>query len=202
MPCEPGYEYIYRKMTGDVPPLISKRFLSFEQFLQFVASENDLSSCNPHWRRQVDLLFYSILPYTHIGQIEELDKTADLLQNHLRFPERLRLTSSNSSGKTDMALSEDLAERIYQLYVSDFIAFGYDKESWRTRHAEATTESGNPDARMMDEIVERNLVISHLYKEYAEIEWRYRAAYRFSLARLRDSLRRILGRTSDSKRTP
>ncbi len=191
MPCEPGYEYVYRDVMGDVPALNRKRLLSFEQFLRFVEDREDLTRCNAHWRRQVDLLVPSALRYTHVGKVEELDKTAEILRRHLHLTDPLEFARTNRSATAEIAPSDALAERIYRLYAADFQVFGYDKDSWRAASRPRVADSGTADARLMDEIVERNLVISQLHEECTLIEGRRRRAYRFSLARLHDGLGRI-----------
>jgi hypothetical protein len=191
MLCEPGYEYVYRAVMGDIPPVRAKRVLRFQQFLDYVESEPDLSSCNPHWRRQVDLLLCSAIPYSHIGKMEQLSETLSLIERHLRPAKPLRLANSNSTGGGYGPMDEAAAERIYRLYLADFEAFGYEKDSWRDITWSEVDHEVVPQARFMDEIIERNLVISYLYEQYTEMESRHRAAYRFSLARAFNVLRQV-----------
>lgn len=184
--CEPGYEYIYRKMTGNEPSLREKETLTFEQFLEFVESE-DVATCNPHWRRQTDLLLYPAIPFTHLGKIERLRETFELIEKHADPGKSLPARTSNSTRVGYANLTEALAVRIYKLYAADFEAFGYNKDSWRALNE---SEHGNrtvPETHFVDEVIERNLVLSHLYEQYAQLQSRYRTSYRFSLTRIQDT---------------
>jgi hypothetical protein len=191
MLCEPGYEHIYRTLMGDMPSLHSKKILAFEQFLQFLETEPDLRSCNGHWRRQVDLLLYPAIPYTHIGKLEHLPMTMDLIGKHLGPAKPLRVGRSNSTGGGCDRIDAATAARIYALYAEDFEAFDYERESWQSISDSRDDPGLIPESRFIDEIIERNLMISYLYEQYAEVESRYRDCYRLSLARVRDRLSRF-----------
>jgi hypothetical protein len=192
MLCEPGYEHIYRKLTGDMPSLGSKKILAFPQFLRFIENEPDLRSCNAHWRRQVELLLYPAIPYTHIGKLEQLPMTLDLIERHLGATKPLRVGRSNSTGGGGRdPMDAATAARIYALYAEDFEAFGYDRGSWQNLSDSHDDPALVPENRFIDEIIERNLIISHLYEQYAEVESRYRDCYRLSLARVRNRLSRV-----------
>jgi hypothetical protein len=192
MLCEPGYEYIYHQLMGDMPSLYSKKILAFEQFLQFIEHGPDLGSCNPHWRRQVDLLLYPAIPYTHIGKLEQLPMTMDLIGKHLGAAKPLRVGRSNSTGGGGRdPIDAATAARIYALYAQDFEAFDYDRESWQNIAESRDDPALVPEARFIDEIIERNLIISYLYEQHAKAEERYRDCYRLSLARVRNQLSRV-----------
>ncbi len=185
--CEPGYEYVYRKMTGIEPSLREKETLTFEQFLKFVEGE-DVGTCNPHWRRQIDLLLYPAIPYTHLGKIERLRDTFELIEKHAEPGRSVPLGNSNSTRVGHAKLTDAIAGRIHKLYAADFEAFGYNRNSWLALNE---SEHGNrtiPETRFVDEVIERNLVISHLYEQYAQLQSRYRNSYRFSLARIQDTV--------------
>ena len=199
MLCEPGYEHVYRKVMGDMPSLHSKKTLTFEQFLSFIENEADLRSCNAHWRRQVDLLLHPAIPYTHIGKLEHLPMTVDLIEKHLGAARPLWVGRSNSTGGGGRdPLDAATAARIHALYAEDFEAFGYDRESWQNISDSRDDPGVVPEARFIDEIVERNLIISYLYEQCAEAESRYSDCYRLSVARVRNRLRRVW----DSVRRP
>jgi hypothetical protein len=192
MLCEPGYEQIYQKLMGAMPALHSKKTLAFEQFLRFIENEPDLRSCNPHWRRQVDLLLYPAIPYTHIGKLEQLPMTMEVIGKHLGAANPLRIGRSNSTaGGGRDPIDAATADRIYALYAEDFDAFGYDRASWQNSSDSPDDPAVVAEARFIDEIVERNLIISYLYEQHAEVAARYRDCYRFSLARVRNGLSRV-----------
>ncbi len=170
MVCEPGYEYVYRKVMGDIPPLRQKKLLTFEQFLQFVEQETSLSTCNPHWRRQVDLLLYPAISYSHIGKMERMSETAAVLQEHVGTSVPVHFDSSNRTAGRGDPLDEQAAARILALYRSDFETFGYEERSWPRDSSSRNVTTPDSEARYLDEIVERNIVISHLYEEYARLQ--------------------------------
>jgi hypothetical protein len=192
MLCEPGYEHIYRKLMGDMPSLDSKKILAFEQFLRFIENEPDLRSCNPHWQRQVDLLLYPAVPYTHIGKLEQLPMTLDLIGKHLGAAKPLWVGRSNSTGGGGRdPIDAATAARIHALYAEDFKTFDYDRESWQNISEPRDDPAVVAETRFIDEIIERNLIISYLYEQHAEVEARYRDCYRLSLARVRHGLSRV-----------
>ncbi len=188
--CEPGYELIYRKLMGSIPPIRGKKTLLFEQFLRFVESEEDLSVCNPHWRRQTDLLLLPAMPYTHIGKIERFAETQRLIEAHINAtaPLKFRNSNSTSSGRVRGYVDEAMARRIYRLYADDFATLGYPEDSWRDLYDVNAESVSSSDAQYVDDIIERNMIIALLYE-------RYETCYRLSFDRLRDmfqTLRRKL----------
>ena len=46
---------------------------------------------------------------------------------------------------------------------------------------------------LIDEVIERNVIIAYLYGERDRLRKEYNATYRFSLARVRNMLRRLAG---------
>jgi len=187
--CEPGYEDVYHSMLGAIPPLHGKRMLPFDEFLRFLEGEPDLCTCNPHWRRQVDLLYVPAIAYTHVGRLENLSETMRMLRAHVNRAALPAIGASNSSRGGGGVLTESAAARIFALYSADFDTFAYERESWHEGAKAAGAGTFMPDQNVFDEIVERNLVISLLYEQYASLEARHSRAYRFSLARLQDMLR-------------
>ncbi len=151
--CEPGYERVHENAR------------TFAQFLEFL-EDLDLSTCNPHWRRQTDLLFSGAIPYTYIGRIEELSTTETLLGQHIKKP--VKFTNGNSGLNIgDPSLNERIARRIQLLYTSDFSTIEYSPDSWRDIKERPLSQE-----QVLDEIIERNRMISLLYDQCAELKWR------------------------------
>jgi hypothetical protein len=71
--------------------------------------------------------------------------------------------------------SEELAARVHTLYAADFEAFDYDPRSWPRDELEVATVS---QEQIIDAIIERNLVISHLYEEKERLQALYLQACR------------------------
>ena len=166
--CEPWLERLYLEIRGQLPGPDQKSLLSFEEFLDYV-SRCDLRTCNGHWARQVDRLFLKAIHFNHIGKVERMSETWQRFQQHLRTSDPLPVSSKNVSVSAPAAeFTEALASKIYSLYQADFEAFGYDRNSWpKPREHSDPSRNGSmvPEAKFIDEIIERNLVISYLYQE-------------------------------------
>jgi hypothetical protein len=165
--CEPGHEHLYLRIKGHLPEQTNKRLLSLPEFVDYIAHE-DLSNSNPHWRKQVDHLYLKALPFSHIGKMENLSSTLARFQQHLGMSEPVPPKKNNLSFSGHVALTEPLADKIYFLYKDDFETFAYDKDSWRPHCQKPDTSSATnmiPEDRFNDEIIERNLIIAHLYRE-------------------------------------
>jgi sulfotransferase famil protein len=187
MLCEPGFEYVHEKIMGGMPPTDGKTLVTFEQFIAFIEQECDPRTCDPHWRRQVDLLFTSVISYTHVGKVERIAETLDLLRRHLKLEEPISLGHSNTTNTGRAEITDELAARVFAIYEADFTEFGYEADSWR---AQSGRGEGRPisEDRFNDEVIERNLVIAQLYQQYQSMRSRYQRTYRFSLSRIRDKL--------------
>ncbi len=193
--CEPGYEYVYRKALGANYSPHLQQPLGFEQFLNFVEAEEDLRICNPHWRMQVNLLLYPAISYTHVGKLEKLSETVRVIEAHLTPKTPLRLGRGNSTDGGAYKLTSNDAERIYNLYAADFEAFGYKADSWRDLNRERDNPGFVSESRFIDEVVERNLMISHLYEELARLEAKRWEWSRFLRAFLRRVWKGLFGRS-------
>jgi len=77
---------------------------------------------------------------------------------------------------------------VHDIYAQDFVAFDYDPAAWP---CDVDAESGVTLERFVDEIMERNVVITHLYDERARLSREYEDVYRFSLTRLKNKWRRM-----------
>ena len=183
--CEPGYELLYERLTGTPPPLEGKPTPSFSTFLRFLQTEQDLDACNPHWQRQAAHVLFSAIRYTHIGKLENLPETLSKLQSHLGTSVSLTLPNKNRSASDVRysCLTQSTAELIYHMYKDDFTTFQYSADSW---HAYALANKKMPatvsETKFLDELIERNLVISYLYEQCE-------ANYRYSARRLQDLIK-------------
>jgi hypothetical protein len=184
--CEPGFEYIHERISGGVPPSHKKSLISFDAFIRFV-TEEDLDTCNPHWRRQVSHSFFPAMNFSCIGQTEKLQDALSALQRHAGSGVGLQTRTINASGfQKDPAITAELADKIYDLYRLDFETFGYDRDSWRGGKSAAAVS----EETFYDEVIERNIVISNLYDEIDRLKGELTRSYPFSLVRLWDALRR------------
>ena len=166
--CEPASAHIYLAVRGQLPDPGGKSLMSFSEFLDYVEQKCDLRTCNGHWRRQVDHHFLKAMNFSHIGKVERLPETLRRFQEHLGAREPLEAHAKNVSRSGSVDLTEALAEKIYSLYREDFEAFGYDKNEWADplAHGEQPRKNGMvPEEIFDDEIVERNIILYHLYEE-------------------------------------
>jgi hypothetical protein len=168
VPCEPGAERVYLEIKGHLPGMHAKELIAFDEFVCYLQSKGDHSAFDPHWRRQVDHLFFEALSYSHVGKVEDMGATMDRFQQHLGLAEPLMAGKKNVSAPVGLATyNQDLADKVYSLYRADFERLGYDRESWRESQfgVPAPQKAVIPEARFYDEIIERNLIISGLYAE-------------------------------------
>lgn len=179
--CEPDYEDIYFCIEGHLPEWNEKKSLvSFEQFVNYIAKNCDLATCNIHWRRQVDHVFLGAINFRCIAKLENLRQDLLAFQQHLGSAAPLSFGGSNVSAPVgDASYTQALADQVYDLYRADFEAFGYDRASWPA--GEKLKAAGVPAEKFCHEIIERNLIISRLYHER---EWLLSQLHRASSSAL------------------
>ena len=169
MLCEPGCEQVYLQIKGDLPALHEKSLISFDQFVEYVATCCDLRTCNPHWRRQSDHIFFSALNFSFVGKIEDMAEGLRRFERHLGLSQALVSNSRNvSRGPDGDVYNRSLADKVYSLYQADFETLSYDRGAWPAGQSDSreTLKRGTvPEEMFNDEIIERNLVISLLYQE-------------------------------------
>jgi hypothetical protein len=189
--CEPSVEDVYVAVRRAEPAMGRKHPIGFAEFVAYIESRaNDV--WDAHWRRQVDLTFPKGLTFTHIGKTEDLDATISILDRHLKHRQTITVPRANEGFiKPAAQYSEQLARRVYALYAEDFMVFDYDEDSW-PRPQEERPHIVSVD-RFIDEVIERNVIIAYLYSERDRLRREYNATYRFSLARLKNELRRFAG---------
>lgn len=172
VPCEPGAERLYLEIKGRLPDMHAKELITFDEFVNYLG-KIDLSASDPHWRRQADHLFLDALSFSHVGKVEDMSATMNRFQQHLGLAEPLMGGKKNVSAPVGLATyDENLAGKVYSLYRGDFERLGYDRDSWRDGQAAASAiqKAVIPEARFYDEIIERNLIISGLYKERERLQ--------------------------------
>jgi hypothetical protein len=161
--CAPTYERFYRAIKGKLPAGNDlSSLVSFREFVDAIALE-DLANCDGHWRLQVMQTLGGALNFTHIGHLEDFSEIVGILQSHLSEAQPPRSVGSNRTAGASH-YDEDIAKAVYELYESDFEAFGYDRESW-VRPSNENKPPMVPEAIFVDEVLERNIVIDHLYEE-------------------------------------
>lgn len=185
---EPTAEDVYVAVRGAAPDVAHKQPIQFSEFVAHV--ERTISATtDPHWRRQVDLTFPDAIRYTHVGKTENLPATIALL--YRRAGHGLPQTMPRANGAALLAgasYTPTLAKRVHELYAQDFVAFDYDPAAWP---CDVSAQAGVSLERFVEEIMERNVIITHLYAERARLAREYDDVYRFSLTRLKNKWRRM-----------
>lgn len=185
---EPTAEDVYVAVRGVVPDVAHKEPIQFAEFVSYVERTISATS-DPHWRRQVDLTYPDALRFTHVGQTENLPATVALL--YRRAGHEPPETMPRANGAVLLAGASytlGLAKRVHDIYAQDFTTFGYDPTAWP---CDIDVESAVSLERFVDEVMERNVIISHLYDERARLAREYDDVYRFSLTRLKNKWRRM-----------
>jgi hypothetical protein len=169
--CEPQGIEVYLQIKGGMPGLHEKSLVSFKEFVDYLESKCDLSTCDPHWRRQVDHTFFPALNFSCVARVEKLGEGLRPFAQHLGLSESLIAAGKNESLPVATAsYSEELAEKVYSLYQADFEVLGYDRNTWAAGRQNASRQPINGSAsiseeKLIDEIIERNLIILNLYEE-------------------------------------
>jgi hypothetical protein len=191
VPCEPGAERLYLAIKGCLPEMHAKDLITFDEFVNYLHAKGDLSEADPHWRRQVDHLFFKALNFSHVGKLENMTATLARFQQHLGRAEPLMAGGKNVSAPVGLATyNQDLADKVYSLYQEDFERLGYDRDSWRDGQSAVPKPPPAviPEARFYDEIIERNLIISGLYEERRRLRADLKRASRLGVMPLANAL--------------
>jgi predicted O-methyltransferase YrrM len=165
--CAPGFERFYDALRGGIPKSANaSSLISFPEFVSMIAEE-DLRMCDHHWRLQTAHLFYPAFDFSHVGRIEEFDRTVDLLIERAKFtkpPKSEAVNRTQSIGSYD----ERLASQVHRLYLADFEAFNYSETGWGGPASSQTKTDefkSIPESKYLDEIFERNVLLGSLYRE-------------------------------------
>lgn len=198
--CEPGQQAIYSSIKGSLPALNNKALVSFREFIDYVTTHCDLRTCDPHWRCQVDHLFYKALNLSTVGKLETMNEALRRFATHLGLADSFVNDNANVSASGGSAgYDQSTADKVYRMYRDDFATLGYDRTLW---------PSGDPDSveldathrvrgdKFADEVIERNIVISLLYEERDRLQAQIDRASWFHL------LRRVLVKITSSVFVP
>jgi hypothetical protein len=163
MLCEPGFEWIYSDIKGNSPKFRAKSMISLEEFIAHV-KRSDADKYDPHWRIQTDHIFFPVMNFTLIGKVENLSAFFKAVCDRLSLTAPGGAAAENTS-KTSLGvgLTEPQADEVFALYAADFQAFGYARQDWPA--TVLTDNSTVSEEKFNDEIIERNMIIAHLYSE-------------------------------------
>jgi hypothetical protein len=106
--------------------------ISLSDFARFIAQNRDVEH-DIHWAPQHHLVLHRFLNASHILRLEDLDRQLEPLWQDMigtAMPYPLNHARNPGAG-TRQALDKDTADIVFDLYEADFVAFGYDRDSWR-----------------------------------------------------------------------
>ena len=135
------YKQMYEKfkMLWGYPNLdsidLNKTPVSFEEFIDFICNQN-IEDMDEHWLVQTSYIGYNFIDYDFIGRLENFTQDIQVVFNKIKAPEYIYkyITGKmNESKRKEIKFNwtDELAEKIYEKYRSDFEAFGYDKMSYK-----------------------------------------------------------------------
>jgi hypothetical protein len=170
--CAPSYEYLYRRIKGDLPRgHDAASIISLQEFVDSIDPGN-LLNCDHHWRLQTVNALYPALNFTHIGRLETMQETLERFLAHVGRLDLAQVQSMNRS-ESSSCFTEAIADRAWALYQADFTAFEYDAGSWPGALAGTSSKSRAAvvsESKYLEEVIERNIVIAKLYDIRAALE--------------------------------
>ncbi len=200
--CEPQGIEVYLQIKGAMPGFHKKSLVSLEEFVGYL-EKCDLSTCDPHWRRQVDHTFFPAMNFSCVARMEQLGEGLRTFAQHVGLSESLVATGKNESLRVATAsYSEELAQKVYSLYQSDFEGLGYDRNTWEGSRQRVNGNASISEEKLIDEIIERNLIILNLYEERDRLQAQLRWVSRLrlqpvmnGLVKLQSISRKVLGKS-------
>jgi hypothetical protein len=104
--------------------------ISFEQFISAIEKQ-PISMMNNHWRHQYYSTYQDTMNYHFIGKFERFDEDFSYVMEKLGASSYYLSESrhaTNSTSKFNEYYTDELLERVYELYQIDFKTFDYDKK--------------------------------------------------------------------------
>lgn len=108
--------------------------VAFRDYVDFVEAKLD-SVPDGHWSRQTDILATDLIQYDFVGRFETFQQDFEYILRQLQAPKNLLATRTEVMNPTTpiyhaAVFDRKLADRVYGMYKSDFVTFGYDRDSW------------------------------------------------------------------------
>lgn len=162
MQCE-GAEQPYLDIRGELPGFGNKNLITLAEFISYLETQ-DLRTCDAHWSIQTSHIFIDAMNFNLIGKIENMADVMEQFSMWLDRPPAFAVEQRNMSVPASRgSYNSNLAERVHKLYAVDFERLGYSAEDWPAGDPSATRVFS--EQKYYDEIIERNLLLSELYRE-------------------------------------
>jgi len=199
MLCEPGSEQQYLAIKGRIPATGRKDLITVAEFVDYVATDN-LHTSEGHWALQHPRAFMDALDFNFVGRVENMAEVMQRFSQHLGLAEPIAVEHKNESRAGSIGgYDAPTAAKVRTLYAEDFARFDYSVDCWPA--ADPSTPQVVPEQKFCDEIVERNLLLSELYKEVYRLRADMAKFDRLHMVKLvsaitasRDMLRRLMPR--------
>lgn len=111
---------VHRVNDMGVTEAVREQLKDFDNFIDWVA-DHDLSRCDPHYRKQVDLLDIPRMDF--IGKMENFNADWAQVAEQLGMDPMQELERKNASKISSLHITKAQANRVAQLYAEDIAAF-------------------------------------------------------------------------------
>jgi hypothetical protein len=165
---EPAYvaRYGNEPWFPDIPRHPRDVAVAFADFVDALGADPSLLAADIHWRPQHELLRPDVIPYSHIGRVEELEATLTAVEGHLRALGRTEplVSERHNQGLLPLSTAGLSATRrrvVERLYAGDFEHFGRRRD---TRSATTRTSPTEVELHAVVAVIERNERIGDLLR--------------------------------------
>jgi hypothetical protein len=119
----------YPSREDDIPGHVG-----FGDFVRYIGEQPD-SERDGHWKSQAGTIHAEAIAYDFVGRMETFSRDFTRLLDRFGAPAPLKATVAEAVNPTPnlplaAAYDKDLADYVYQVFLDDFHAFGYDRNSW------------------------------------------------------------------------
>jgi hypothetical protein len=161
---EPRFEALFAKEDW-FPRVPAEPGEMLEDFRRFVAAVASGDAVDVHWAIQDDLV--EQLPLDHVGRLESLDATFELLQKHLGdlpWPGGTRHENRTALSLPPTAFDVEAAAALNRHYARDFEQYGYEPYEPSTGDEAEWEEAVAPLLPMVRETIDRHIRIRDLHR--------------------------------------
>lgn len=145
---------------------------AFRAFLDALRNDPQLLASDVHWAPQTDVIEHGDISYEHLGQVEKLDRTVDLVRAHVSEMKGAHLPDLPRANVAPLPYVDELftekdARFLEEMYAADMRAFGYETipdEALSAAIPEPWAETVDRVTAALDEMRQRNERIGDLHR--------------------------------------